>query len=165
MLNHANAIPVAALCPLSLSPTPLSGVCFWVSSIVGRARAARKHPQILRAGDTSKGRVPPPQQLSQGLLEESLLPTHQEPQTVAWSLGCISLLARQGCSSPELREGLTVHPELVCVSGVGSSCPSSQRLVFQQNSILLIWSKAETVHLTPARQSLPVGQATWKVKL
>lgn len=108
---------------------------------------------------------PPPLQLSQGLLKESLLPTHQEPQTVASSLGCISLLTRQGCSSPELREGLTVHPELVCVSGVGSNCPSSQRLVFQQNSILLIWSKAEAMHLTPARQSLPVGRATWKVKL
>ena len=84
---------------------------------------------------------------------------------VALSLGCTSLLACQGCSSPELREGLTVHPELVCVSGVGSNCPSSQRLMHHQKSIVLIWSRAETVPLTPAGQSLPVGRTTWKVKL
>ena len=84
---------------------------------------------------------------------------------MALSLGCTNLLARQGCSSPELREGLTVHPELACVSGVGSNCPSPRRPMYHQKSTVLIWSRAESVHLTPAGQSLPVGRTTWKVRL
>lgn len=118
-------------------------------------------PPDTESGDTSKEGAPPP---NSHRSRKACCP-HQEPQTVALSLGCTSLLARQGCSSPELREGLTVHPELVCVSGVGSNCPISQRLMHHQNSIVLIWSRAETVPLTPAGQSLPVGRTTWKVKL